>query len=283
MRSEREMLDLILAVARDDERIRLVSMNGSRTNPKAPKDPYQDYDVVYAVTDMPPFLSSPHWVDVFGPRIILQTPEAMSLFPPELGKRFTYLMLLEDGNRIDLMLLPLAELDAYLHEDRLLILLLDKDGRAPSLPPPSDESHWVRPPSPADFNDCCNEFWWLSAYVAKGLCRQEPTYAAHHLAMMRRMLFIMLSWELAAMHDFSITMGKEWKYMPRYLDAERWSALMDSYDNAGEAAIRRSLFLCCRLFRESSRATGRTLNFTYPDYDAKVSPYIENLLENCGQ
>lgn len=38
MRSEQEMFDLILNTARDDERIRAVYMNGSRTNPNAPKD-----------------------------------------------------------------------------------------------------------------------------------------------------------------------------------------------------------------------------------------------------
>lgn len=33
MRSEKEMFDLILKVAKEDERVRAVYMNGSRTNP----------------------------------------------------------------------------------------------------------------------------------------------------------------------------------------------------------------------------------------------------------
>ena len=47
MRSEEEMMHLILQVAKDDERVRAVYLNGSRTNPNAPKDRFQDYDVVY--------------------------------------------------------------------------------------------------------------------------------------------------------------------------------------------------------------------------------------------
>ena len=47
MRSEEEMMHLILQVAKDDERVRAVYLNGSRTNPNAPKDCFQDYDVVY--------------------------------------------------------------------------------------------------------------------------------------------------------------------------------------------------------------------------------------------
>ena len=34
MRSEEEMMNLILQVAKDDERVRAVYLNGSRTNPK---------------------------------------------------------------------------------------------------------------------------------------------------------------------------------------------------------------------------------------------------------
>ena len=33
MRSEEEMMNLILQVAKDDERVRAVYLNGSRTNP----------------------------------------------------------------------------------------------------------------------------------------------------------------------------------------------------------------------------------------------------------
>lgn len=59
MRSEQEMMTMILDTARADERIRAVGMNGSRTNPDAPRDIFQDYDIVYFVTDMQPFLADP--------------------------------------------------------------------------------------------------------------------------------------------------------------------------------------------------------------------------------
>ena len=54
MRSESEMFDLILGTARDDERIRAVMMNGSRANPNAPKDFFQDYHIGYFVPDAAP-------------------------------------------------------------------------------------------------------------------------------------------------------------------------------------------------------------------------------------
>jgi len=52
MRSEREMCDLLLNFANNDERVRAVGMEGSRTNANVPKDEYQDYDISFIVTDM---------------------------------------------------------------------------------------------------------------------------------------------------------------------------------------------------------------------------------------
>ena len=84
MRTEEEMLDMILSVAEMDERVRVVGINGSRTNPNVPKDNFQDYDVVYVVTEMQSYIEKPSWIDVFGKRIILQTPEAMDAGNREL-------------------------------------------------------------------------------------------------------------------------------------------------------------------------------------------------------
>ena len=48
-----------------DERVRAVYLNGSRTNPNAPKDRFQDYDVVYVVTDTKPYYEKHDWINHF--------------------------------------------------------------------------------------------------------------------------------------------------------------------------------------------------------------------------
>lgn len=55
MRTQQEMMNLILSFARNDERVRAVGMEGSRTNVNVPKDDFQDYDITYIVTDMASF------------------------------------------------------------------------------------------------------------------------------------------------------------------------------------------------------------------------------------
>ena len=56
MRSEQEIYNLILGVAKNDARIKAVYMNGSRTNEHVPKDMFQDYDIVYVVEDTRSFI-----------------------------------------------------------------------------------------------------------------------------------------------------------------------------------------------------------------------------------
>lgn len=83
MRTEKEIYDLVLNFAFQDERIRIVTLEGSRTNVNIPKDNLQDYDITFFVIDMGEFLKSDDWLSVFGNRIMMQKPEDMELFPPE--------------------------------------------------------------------------------------------------------------------------------------------------------------------------------------------------------
>lgn len=38
----------------------------------------------------------------------------------------------------------------------------------------------VRKPSAREYDDCCNEFWNVTPYVIKGLCRKEILFAIDH-------------------------------------------------------------------------------------------------------
>jgi aminoglycoside 6-adenylyltransferase len=46
MRTKQAMLDPIVTTAERDDRIRAVIMNGSRANPHAPRDCFQNFDIV---------------------------------------------------------------------------------------------------------------------------------------------------------------------------------------------------------------------------------------------
>ena len=125
MRSEREMLELIINTAKEDSRIRGVVMSGSRADIHAPRDIYQDYDIVYLVEDVAPFWNNTEWLEEkFGRISLLQTPEIMSLIPPDNDGSFVFLTIFEDGNRIDLSVTG----KPYIDNGEPAIVLLDKTG-----------------------------------------------------------------------------------------------------------------------------------------------------------
>jgi aminoglycoside 6-adenylyltransferase len=279
MRSEREMLDLIIKTARNDERVRAVVMNGSRLNPKAPKDFFQDYDVVYLVTEKESFLADPGWIKVFGELMILQLPDEMSDPPPEgRGLYYGYLMQFADGNRIDLSLFPVDKLD-QLEQDSLTLALLDKDGVLPNFPPPSDSGYMPKPPSAKAFFDCTNEFWWVSPYVAKGLWRREIVYARHILDVyVREQLDKMLAWYVGMCSGFQKSPGKLGKYLESCLEPELWQLLLSTYSDADYARTWEALFAMGELFRRIAIPVAQHFGYSYPyGDDQRVSAHLHHI------
>ncbi len=272
MRSEQEMFDLILNTAREDERIRAVIMNGSRANPCAPRDIFQDFDIVYLVTDTAPFIHNLEWISQFGELMILQMPDEMGDPPPDFNLGFTYLMQFMDGNRIDLHLAPVSQME----KDSLTVVLLDKDGLCTEIPLPTEQDYLPKPPTAKEFADCCNEFWWVCPYVAKGLWREEITYAKYMLDVyVRAQLMKMLRWHIGIKTQFSINPGKLGKYFQPYLEAEYWEMLMRTYADASYEHTWDALLPMTTLFRQTANEVARFCHFPYPaDDDARVTAHL---------
>ena len=167
MRTESEMLDLILQTAKT-LKVEAVALSGSRTNDQAPKDDFQDYDIVYLVDNLENLISDLSWLEQFGNRLIEQH--------NVLGNRRLYLMLFEDGNRIDLTLCPKEHIQEWVDSEAGFRVL--KDDKGLFVPhSPSPERFWTSPASETDFEKSYNEFWWVSAYVVKGICRKQIIYS----------------------------------------------------------------------------------------------------------
>jgi aminoglycoside 6-adenylyltransferase len=278
MRSEQEMLELIVNTARGDERIRAVVMGGSRANPRARRDIFQDFDIAYLVTDVASFRDDPAWIERFGELMILQTPEAMGDPPPVGDGRFSYLMQFTDGNRIDLTLFPVAGL-RELRRDSLSLLLLDKDGVVGPLPAPSESDYLPRPPAAAAFSDCCNEFWWVCPYVAKGLWRGEIIYAKYMLdRVVREQLMKMLTWYVGVRTQFLRGPGGHGKGLKQYLEPELWAMLEKTYSDAGHENTWDALYMTCDLFRAAANRVAEHFGFDYPrGDDEKVSAHLKHV------
>lgn len=274
MRSEKQIYDIILDFAKSDERIRIVTLEGSRANVHIPPDDFQDYDITFFVTDMQGFTEKDEWLQIFGERLMMQKPEDMELFPPE-EKGFSYLMLFSDDVKMDLTLLPMDMTDEYFAHNKLVKLLLDKDSLIQHPPVPTDIEYHLQRPTQRMFDDCCNEFWNTTPYVVKGLCRQEILFAIDHLNdIVRKELLRMISWLVGTKQGFCFSLGKNYKFLRHYIPGEMWDRLMSTYRMDTYAHMWESLEQCMALFREVSSQVAQQLNYPYPPYDKNISGYV---------
>ena len=276
------MMNLLIGFAEQDDRIRLVTLEGSRTNPNIPADRFQDYDISYFVTDLDSFKENDQWLERFGKRLMMQKPEDMELFPPTLGNWFSYLMLFEDGNKVDLTLIPINEADDYFaNHDGLVKVLLDKDRLIQHEVIASDRRYWIQKPTARQFDDCCNEFWMVSTYVVKGLARKEILFAIDHFhEIARPNLLRMMAWKIGSEQGYSFSLGKNDKFIDRYLPKEDWEKLLSTYAQNGYQEMRQSLFASYELFRKYSKAVSENLGYPYPDYDEAITKYTKEIFNS---
>lgn len=270
MRNEKEMQELILKIAKEDERIRALYMNGSRTNANVPKDIFQDYDIVYVVTDTAPFIQDKTWIDRFGERLFMQYPDEHPDFPSDKENFYGWLMQFTDGNRIDLHVESISHAKENIVNDKLCQILLDKDNLLPEIPESTDEDYRVKRPSKEQYLCTCNEFWWCLDNVAKGLWRREIPYVQDMLNFnVRKQLEKMLSWKIGIETEFSVSVGKSAKYMYRWLSQEEWNAYLETYCAGTVDECWKAVFKMCDLLEETAVYVGEHLGYDYNEEEGK--------------
>ena len=266
------MYDLILQIAQDDERIRAVYMNGSRTNKNAPKDIFQDYDIVYVVKKTAPFIEDKNWINKFGEISFMQYPDESPYFPSDKENSYAYLMMFKDGNRIDLTLQSEPYAKVHIKDDKLCKILLDKDNLLPQIPQAIDEDYHVQKPTEEPFLASCNEFWWCLNNVAKGLWRGELPYVNDMLSfVLRKELEKLISWKIGIKTDFSVSVGKSAKYMYKWISQEEYKTYLSTYSCGSVEDCREATFRMVKLFSDTAKDVAQALNFKYNLEEEKAS------------
>ena len=271
MRTETEMFDVILQTAKVLQ-VDAVAMSGSRTDTKASKDEFQDYDVVYVVENLEELITDLSWLDSFGKPIIEQH--------NVLGNRRLYLMLFEDGNRIDLTLCPKDHIQEWVDSEAGYTVLVDEKGLFESYTT-SPERFWIHPASAIEFEKTCNEFWWVSAYVVKGICRKQVIYATDHLyGICQQELLKILAWQVASDRG-TVDIGKNYKYLFNYLPIEKEKEFSALLDFSSLDKITQSLLATMEFFHQEAQYLAQKMGFKYEKEVAeKMIEYAEEKLLN---
>ena len=271
MRTDTEMMNMILQIA-DTLEVEAIALSGSRTNPQASKDEFQDYDVVYIVENLNDLLSDLSWLDQFGMRLIEQH--------NVLGHRRLYLMLFEDENRIDLTLCPKEYIQEWVDSEANFEVIKDDKGLFEAYQPNS-KRYWTAPPTEEDFAASCNEFWWVSAYVVKAIRRNQLIYATDHLyGICQQELLKVLAWQLAS-DKGAVNIGKNYKYLFHYLPTEKEKEFSALLNLSSIEKVSQSLFATMNVFDREAKSLAQEMGFAYDQEVAeKMMRYAKEKLPN---
>ena len=255
MRNESEMLNIIIDTAQSDDRVFAAYLKGSRANPNAPKDRYQDFDVMYVVRETESFRKDTSWMTKFGKIVLRQEQNEAFGYGERFGiqtkyeESYSWLLLFEDGNRIDIGVELLDVMKQGRNRNRLFVPLLDKIGCLPQLPPPTDADFYIKKPSDIKFYGCCKEFFWCLCDVAKGIARDELPFAMNtYNTLVRNMLETMLDWYIGTYTDYSVSSGKLHKYFKKYLPEEYYNEYVATYTDGNYANFWNAIDMSYRLF-----------------------------------
>ena len=271
MRTDTEIMTLILQIA-DNLKAEAVALSGSRINPQTQKDEFQDYDVVYIVENLEELISDLSWLDQFGNRLIEQH--------NVLEHRHLYLMLFEDGNRIDLTLCPKEHIQEWVDSESNFEIIKDDKGLFEDYLP-NAKRYWICPPTEEEFAASCNEFWWVSTYVVKGIRRNQLIYATDHLyGICQQELLKVLAWQVASNRG-TVDIGKNYKYLFHYLPTKKEKKFSNLLDLSSFEKVTQSLFSTMNVFHREAQSLAQKMGF---DYDKEVAEkmieYAEEKLQN---
>ena len=271
MRTDTEMMTLILQIA-DTLKVEAIALSGSRTNPQSVKDEFQDYDVVYIVDDLEELISDLSWLDQFGNRLISQH--------NVVDHRHLYLMLFEDGNRIDLTLCPKEYIQEWVDSEANFEVIKDDKGLFESYLP-SPKRYWTCPPTEEEFAASCNEFWWVSAYVVKAIRRNQLIYATDHLyGICQQELLKVFAWQVTSDRG-AIDIGKNYKYLFHYLPAEKEKEFSPLLNLSSIEKVSQSLFATMNIFDREAQSLAQKMGFDYDqEVVVKMRAYAEEKLSN---
>lgn len=206
MRSDNDIINTILSVAKNNENIRIVCMNGSRVNKKVDYDRYQDFDIAYIVNDLNELTHDLSWINKFGNIIMMQLPDNQDLYENQSVESFHILML---------------------------------------------------------FDECINEFYWVSTYVMKGLWRNQLLYAFDHLNICREMLLLMLAWDKGHLLDYKVNFGKNYKYLTNHMSKSEENNLISTYPTLNSSEIKKSLYKMIRFFDDITKSVSDKCDLIY--------------------
>jgi aminoglycoside 6-adenylyltransferase len=279
-----DTIEHLIRWAEGQPSVRAMLLTSSRAIPQSPIDVFSDFDVILVVRDIQPFYMDRGWLEAFGRVLALYRDP---LINDDGLVRSAYVTQYENGLKIDFSLWPVellqrvvAELQLPAEFDAGYQILLDKDNLTDGLKPPTYRAYIPKPPAATAYQETVENFFLDATYVAKLLWRDDLMAAKYLLdfAMKQESLRPMLEWHMEIDHHWSVKPGPFGRRLTRWLRADLWGELENTYTGAGLEANWEAMFKTIALFRKAAIEVGEHLGYTYPaELDRRVVAYLEKV------
>ncbi|MFN2439646.1 MAG: aminoglycoside 6-adenylyltransferase, partial [Chitinophagaceae bacterium] len=143
-------------------------------------------------------------------------------------------------------------------------------------PYPSDTDYWIKRPTEKEFMDCCNEFWWVSTNVGKGLWRKEITYAKEMMERPVRAMFLkIVEWHIGIKTGFTVSFGQGGRNIKQHISPNLYKKVLSTYSDSNIDNTWNALFLMTQLFNELASKVSKSMAFNYHKEEANnVTEYL---------
>lgn len=278
MNSEDPVIRKLIAIGQRYDSIRAIVMTSTRCSPNASMDVFSDYDIEIFTEDPDQFGETDEWFESLGPVLIVQRLRQGWGEPQFRG--WSRLIVFEDGTKIDFQVNYLYRLERYIeslpeHYDIGYTVLLDKDGLAASLTPPTYQAFIHKVPPEAEYHRVINSFWWNSTYVSKYLWRDDLMAAMlmHH-GLIQDALRVMLEWSIEIQRGWNWRPGNYGKEIKKALDPATYRKLADCYAHGNIEEMWEAFLRTAALFGKVAIRVGEALGYEYlHDLDRRVTIY----------
>jgi aminoglycoside 6-adenylyltransferase len=268
-----ELLDRIVAWAKQDDNIRAVVVTGSSSRGDASSDRFSDRDVEIIARNRTPLLEDDRWIHAIAPVWV-------SLYLANDDDTHTRLVFFEGVRKIDFSVNEANRLteqqdglnDLYQRGYRFLV---DKDDLAASLPEPTGKPPRVELPTEQQFRDTVNEFWFEAAHMPTYLTRGDLWVVKTRDWTMKEMMLRLIEWHTLAMRGPGTDVWYIGTKMRQWVDPSIWDEVQEVFGRFDAADSYRSLQASMALFSRLTREIAEAMGFAWPiESENHVRTYV---------
>ena len=282
MRTEKEIIETVLDVARKDESIRAVI----RTN-LLPKREFDYYNFCFVVNDPEKYDGDP-FENCFGERILLYRSDRNypELFPDNTK---AHLMVFRDGATIAINVMGREAFQKRYNGEKnhenvwigdTYLKILDKDNLLPETKRLEEKQTWfAETPSGEEFSGANSEFWWVMKTFIEYTLRKELPSAMFYLnTAVRGLLNQMIRWYLFLRAGQPVDMGILDCNMEKLLSEDLFLLYKKTYPASDYEQIREAFDAAAELWSVTGNGVAERCGYTYPaDTERNMLSLIRSL------